>query len=147
MALFTLTTCLIAQESAQERKTGWFVGVSPYFLGAEIKTTTEHTTLTERYTTGTRTLDATIELFSGEIAKASVEFRSSEDGDITSDATIDTFAINAVLDVCADGTYTGAGSYFHRDFHENSNTEAEEEEEFGGDISICRNSRASRPVC
>ena len=59
LALFTLTTCLIAQESAQERKTGWFVGVSPYFLGAEIKTTTENTTLTERYTTGTRTLDAT----------------------------------------------------------------------------------------
>ena len=41
------------------RKQGWFVGVSPYFLGAEIKTTTENTTLTERYTTGTRTLDAT----------------------------------------------------------------------------------------
>ena len=32
------------------KKEGWFVGVSPYFLGAEIKTTTEHTTLTERYT-------------------------------------------------------------------------------------------------
>ena len=54
MALFTLTTCLTAQESGQQagqaRKTGWFVGVSPYFLGAEIKTTTENTTLTERYT-------------------------------------------------------------------------------------------------
>ena len=50
LALFTLTTCLVAQESGQARKQGWFVGVSPYFLGAEIKTTTEHTTLTERYT-------------------------------------------------------------------------------------------------
>ena len=140
LALFTLTTCLKAQESGQQaRKTGWFVGVSPYFLGAKIKTTTENTTLTERYTEGTRTLDTTSELFSGEIAKASVEFRSSEDGDITSDATIDTFAINAVLDVCADGTYTGAGSYFHRDFHENSNTEPPGTENFGGDISICSN--------
>ena len=131
LALFTLTTCLKAQESGQTRKQGWFVGVSPYFLGAKIKTTTENTTLTERYTEGTRTLDTTSELFSGEIAKASVEFRSSEDGDITSDATIDTFAINAVLDVCADGTYTGAGSYFHRDFHENSNTEPPGTENFG----------------
>ena len=47
LALFSLTTCLVAQESGQARKTGWFVGVSPYFLGAEIKTTTENTTLTE----------------------------------------------------------------------------------------------------
>ena len=60
LALFTLTTCLIAQESGQARKQGWFVGVSPYFLGAEIKTTTEHTTLTERYTEVTRTLEPTI---------------------------------------------------------------------------------------
>ena len=41
---------------AQERKTGWFVGVSPYFLGAEIKTTTENTTLTEIVSEGTRDL-------------------------------------------------------------------------------------------
>ena len=59
LAFFSLTTCLVAQESGQTRKQGWFVGVSPYFLGAEIKTTTEHTTLTERYTTVTRNLDAT----------------------------------------------------------------------------------------
>ena len=48
LALFTLTTCdLVAQESGQARKQGWFVGVSPYFLGAEIRTTTENTTLTD----------------------------------------------------------------------------------------------------
>ena len=41
VALFTLTTNLMSQE-----KQGWFVGVSPYFLGAKIKTTTENTTLT-----------------------------------------------------------------------------------------------------
>ena len=35
------------------------MGVSPYFLGAEIKTTTENTTLTERYTEGTRNLITT----------------------------------------------------------------------------------------
>ena len=34
LLLFTLTTCLVAQESGQTRKQGWFVGVSPYFLGA-----------------------------------------------------------------------------------------------------------------
>ena len=34
LALFTLTTCLIAQESGQARKQGWFVGVSPYFFGS-----------------------------------------------------------------------------------------------------------------
>ena len=58
LALFTLTTNLIAQKKSgqQARKQGWFVGVSPYFLGAKIKTTIEHTTLTERYTEGTRSL-------------------------------------------------------------------------------------------
>ena len=35
LAFFSLTTCLVAQESGQARKQGWFVGVSPYFLGAE----------------------------------------------------------------------------------------------------------------
>ena len=59
LLLFTLTTCLVAQESGQARKQGWFVGVSPYFLGAEIKITTENTTLTEEYTEGTRNLEAT----------------------------------------------------------------------------------------
>ena len=33
LALFTLTTCLKAQESGQARKSGWFVGVSPYLQG------------------------------------------------------------------------------------------------------------------
>ena len=139
LALFTLTTNLKAQESGQTRKQGWFVGVSPYFLGAKIKTTTENTTLTERYTEGTRTLDTTSELFSGELAVASAEFVDSVDGAISTSDAINTFVINAVLEVCEDATYTGAGSYFHRDFHENSNTEAEEEENFGTDLSFCRN--------
>ena len=58
LALFSLTTCLVAQESGQARKQGWFVGVSPYFLGAEIKTTTEKPLL-QKDTELTRTLDAT----------------------------------------------------------------------------------------
>ena len=39
LALFTLTTCLIAQETQegqagqQAKKGGWFVGVTPYLLG------------------------------------------------------------------------------------------------------------------
>ena len=53
LALFSLTTCLIAQESGQQagqtgqqaRKQGWFVGVSPFsFIGAEIKTSRTTTT-------------------------------------------------------------------------------------------------------
>ena len=110
LALFTLTTCLVAQESGQARKTGWFVGVSPYFLGAKIKTTTENTTLTEIVTEGTRNLEATSVTLSGELAVASVELQDGGDGSIlpTSDA-INTFAITAVLEVCNDATYTGAG--------------------------------------
>ena len=53
LALFSLTTCLIAQESGQQagqtgqqaRKQGWFVGVSPFsFIGSEIKTSRTTTT-------------------------------------------------------------------------------------------------------
>ena len=47
LALFTLTTCLIAQEqeTGQTRKQGWFVGVSPFsFVGTEIKTSRTTTT-------------------------------------------------------------------------------------------------------
>ena len=45
LALFTLTTCLTAQESGQARKQGWFVGVSPFsFVGTEIKTSRTTTT-------------------------------------------------------------------------------------------------------
>ena len=71
LAFFSLTTNLKAQESGQQagqaRKTGWFVGVSPYFLGAEIKLPQKTpATLTEIDITSslmkwiTRTLDATV---------------------------------------------------------------------------------------
>ena len=140
LALFTLTTCLIAQESGQQaRKTGWFVGVSPYFLGAKIKTTTENTTLTEIVTEGTRNLEATSVTLSGELAVASAEFVDSVDGAISTSDAINTFAINAVLDVCEDATYESTGDYFHRDFHSNSNTEPPGEENFGADLSFCSN--------
>ena len=131
---------LIAQESGQQaRKQGWFVGVSPYFLGAEIKTTTENTTLTEIYTEGTRTLEDTSVTLSGELAVASAEFVDSVDGAISTSDAINTFAINAVLDVCEDATYESTGDYFHRDFHSNSNTEPPGEENFGADLSFCSN--------
>ena len=126
MALFTLTTNLKAQESGQQagqaRKTGWFVGVSPYFLGAEIKTTTEHTTLTERYTTVTRTLDATnigeLTVSTTDQAEGAnnsgVPFYSSDYGNR---------AISAVEDICKDGNYDGTtGDYYHRTFDVISNT-------------------------
>ena len=124
LALFTLTTNLKAQaqEGQQTRKTGWFVGVSPYFLGAEIKTTTEHTTLTERYTTVTRTLDATnigeLTVSTTDQAEGAnysgVPFYSSDYGNR---------AISAVEDICKDGNYDGTtGDYYPRTFDVISNT-------------------------
>ena len=49
LAFFSLTTCLVAQESGQQaRKQGWFVGVSPFsFVGAEIKTSRTTTTVVD----------------------------------------------------------------------------------------------------
>ena len=121
LALFTLTTCLTAQESGQARKQGWFVGVSPYFLGAEIKTTTENTTLTEIYTEGTRTLEATnVTLAASTTDRAEgaddggVPFYSSDYGNR---------AISAVEDICKDGNYDGTtGDYYSRTFDVISNT-------------------------
>ena len=122
LALFTLTTCLIAQESAQERKTGWFVGVSPYFLGAEIKTTTENTTLTERYTTGTRTLDATDVTFTASHVNRAEGV--SSDGSWVYSSGYNDMAINAVRDICEDGIYDGdANNYNAQNFDATSNTD------------------------
>ena len=98
------------------------MGVSPYFLGAEIKTTTEHTTLTERYTTVTRTLDATnigeLTVSTTDQAEGAnnsgVPFYSSDYGNR---------AISAVEDICKDGNYDGTtGDYYHRTFDVISNT-------------------------
>ena len=122
LALFTLTTCLIAQESGQARKTGWFVGVSPYFLGAEIKTTTENTTLTERYTTGTRTLDATDVTFTASHVNRAEGV--SSDGSWVYSSGYNDMAINAVRDICEDGIYDGdANNYNAQNFDATSNTD------------------------
>ena len=126
LALFSLTTCLKAQESGQQagqaRKTGWFVGVSPYFLGAEIKTTTENTTLTERYTNVTRTLDATNVAFTASTTDQVEGVRSDSSFVYSSD--YGNRAISAVLDICEDGIYNGdANSYNAQNFDATSNTE------------------------
>ena len=121
LAFFSLTTCLVAQESGQTRKQGWFVGVSPYFLGAEIKTTTENTTLTEIYTEGTRNLEATSVTLAASTTDraegandAGVPFYSSDYGNR---------AISAVEDICKDGNYDGTtGDYYPRTFDVISNT-------------------------
>ena len=123
LALFTLTTCLVAQESGQARKTGWFVGVSPYFLGAEIKTTTENTTLTERYTEGTRNLIDTEVTFTASTTDQA-EGQKSDDGSTVYSSDYDNIAISAVLEVCEDATYDGAGTYTAFNFDANSNTDA-----------------------
>ena len=120
LAFFSLTTCLVAQESGQARKQGWFVGVSPYFLGAEIRTTTENTTLTERYRERTRTLSAgvTYDVSTTDQAEGAddsgVPFYSSDYGNR---------AISAVEDICKDGNYDGTtGDYYSRTFDVISNT-------------------------
>ena len=122
LALFSLTTCLVAQESGQARKQGWFVGVSPYFLGAEIKTTTEHTTLTEIVTEGTRNLEATSVAFTASTTDQ-VEGVSG-DGSFVYNSDYGNRAISAVLDICEDGIYDGdANRYNAQNFDATSNTD------------------------
>ena len=129
LALFTLTTCLTAQaqESGQQagqqaRKQGWFVGVSPYFLGAEIKTTTENTTLTERYTEGTRNLEATSVTLTASTTDQ-VEGVDSGGSHLYS-SDYGNRAISAVLDICEDGIYNGdANRYNAQNFDATSNTD------------------------
>ena len=123
VALFSLTTCLTAQESGQARKTGWFVGVSPYFLGAKIKTTTENTTLTEIVTEGTRNLIDTEVTFTASTTDQA-EGQKSDDGSTVYSSDYDNIAISAVEDICKDGTYDGDGTYQAINFDANSNTDA-----------------------
>ena len=65
VALFTLTTCLTAQEAQekqQARKQGWFVGVSPFsFIGAEIKTSRTTTTAVDTAVAASFEYEATID--------------------------------------------------------------------------------------
>ncbi len=114
LLLFAAANSLQAQ---QERQQGWSIGVSPFYLGAKIKTTTENTTLTGVGTTVTRTF-----------VTADIEFSASTTDNVPSDATAgaeflglngvllygsnyDTIAIDAVVDICEDGYYDGAGTY------------------------------------
>ncbi len=122
--LFAGVNNLQAQEARQQ---GWSIGVSPFYLGAKIKTTTENTTLREVVTTGERTLDST-----------SIDFSASIPNNVSLDATpgaegfddgirrsyssnYDATAITAVVDICEDGSYSGAGTYFARNFDATSN--------------------------
>ena len=95
------------QAGQQARKTGWFIGVSPYFLGAEIKTTTEHTTLTEITTELTRTLDPTNAVLTASTTDR-VErpvYVGETDNTYDYSDSQDATAISAVLNVCEDGVY------------------------------------------
>ncbi len=128
--LFAGVNNLQAQEARQQ---GWSIGVSPFYLGAKIKTTTENTTLTEEVTTRTRTF-----------VTADIEFTASTTSTFTSmDATTgaevvlsdlsigsyssnhDATAIKAVLDICDDGSYNDTdkvGRYraYHFDANDNA---------------------------
>ena len=110
--------------------------VSPYFLGAEIKTTTEHTTLTERYTTGTRTLDATDVTFTASTVNQA-EGVSSDGGSLVYSDDYDATARNAVRDICEDGTYGGVENYGVRNFDATTNTGSDAI--IDEDISACHN--------
>ena len=131
VALFTLTTNLMSQE-----KQGWFVGVSPYFLGAKIKTTTENTTLTERYRERTRTLSAGV-TYDASFTNRPEGIDSADSSNKIYSDDYDATAINAVLEVCKDGTYTGVGSYQNSHFDANSNADATATA--NTDVSACRN--------
>ncbi len=125
LLLFAGVNNLQAQEARQQ---GWSIGVSPFYLGAKIKTTTENTTLTEIVTTGTRTLDSTSIDFSASIPKnvSLVDATPGVEAILTSahigfSATYDTLVINNVVNVCTDGSYSGVGTYFALQFDANSN--------------------------
>ena len=108
------------------------MGVSPYFLGAEIKTTTENTTLTERYTEGTRNL-ITIDVA---FTASTVNPAEGISGDNLSYG-YDAIAINAVRDVCEDGIYSGdANSYNAQNFDATSNTDGVTK---NGSVDACFN--------
>ncbi len=123
LLLFAGVNNLQAQEARQQ---GWSIGVSPFYLGAKIKTTTENTTLTEVVTTRTRTVTADIE-FSGNTTStfASVDATTGAEGITLAVHTLrttrsyssnyDATAIKAVLDICDDGSYNDEdrmGTYF-----------------------------------
>ncbi len=137
LAILSLLSCLLfsfyagtGSLKAQERQQGWSIGVSPFYLGAKIKTTTENATLTE-IVTDTRTLDST-----------SITFATSIPNNVSLDATpgaeviitrgvlkhssnYDATAIAAVVDICEDGIYDGktdVRSYGNHQFDATSNS-------------------------
>ncbi len=128
LLLFSGVNNLQAQEARQQ---GWSIGVSPFYLGAKIKTTTENTTLTEIVTTRTKTLTSTGPTFSTSTtdtnvssgatagAEAFVDFGDSRHG-----PDYDTIAIDSVEDICKDGRYDGAGTYRSPQFDVASNADA-----------------------
>ncbi len=120
LLLFAGVNNLQAQEARQQ---GWSIGVSPFYLGAKIKSTTENTTLTEVVTTGTRTfVTADIE-FTASTTDA-VERYLNTSASVVSLLADNEIAISAVVDICKDGTYDGAGYYNARQFDANSNADA-----------------------
>ncbi len=119
LLLFAGVNNLQAQEARQQ---GWSIGVSPFYLGAKIKTTTENTTLIEVETTGTRTLDSTSVTFTASTTDA-VE-RYDTDMNFVYRLVDSERAKKAVLGSCKDNTYDGMGTYFAQQFNANSNADA-----------------------
>ncbi len=118
LLLFAGVNNLQAQEARQQ---GWSIGVSPFYLGAKIKTTTENTTLTEyiRKTSITTTFSAstTDNVSSGETAGAE---GLANGGALSYSSNYDAIAIAAVVDICEDGSYS-AGDYTNYQFDATSN--------------------------
>ena len=141
VALFTLTTCLTAQESGQQaRKTGWFVGVSPFsFIGSEIKTSRTTTTTVDTAFSGVATFEyeatidpndsvslfsnSTVALVNGAITDAEAEqslirgaielCKRSDAADATSGRIVDTVP----LDPINTGSNIGYPTINTRDFY------------------------------
>ena len=140
LAFFSLTTCLVAQESGQARKQGWFVGVSPFsFIGAEIKTSRTTTTAVDTAFSGVATFEyeatidpndsvslfsnSTVALFNGAITDAEAEqslirgaielCKRSDAADATSGRIVDTVP----LDPTNTGSNIGYPTINTRDFY------------------------------
>ena len=114
------------QAGQQARKTGWFIGVSPYFLGAEIKTTTEHTTLTEVATELTRTFVSTNDVLTASTTDQVEVFVGETDNTYDYSDSQDATAISAVFNVCEDGVYDvydtdATGAFYAFSFDATSN--------------------------
>ena len=107
LAFFSLTTCLIAQESGQQagqtgqqaRKQGWFVGVSPFsFIGTEIKTSRTTTTVVDTAGAATFEYEATID--SDDSVSKFYNITIGRNGQVITDVEAKQSLIRGAIELC-----------------------------------------------